>query len=83
MIVGMKRIHQKNAKVYRPFLGEPYKNVALTIAAELNKSAMIEFDDLGVERHALYELWKRVFPKVPFPASADAMRTPYHKDPGI
>lgn len=78
----MKRIHAEKDKPYRPFLGEPYRQAAQTIAAELNKTALIEFDDLAVQRHALYELWKRVFPKVPFPAPADVLRTPYHKDPG-
>lgn len=78
----MKRIHKKNDEKYRPFFGAPYKRALLQIAAKLNETSMNEFDDLGAGRHAVYELWKRVFPGVPFPPDADILRTPYHKDPG-
>lgn len=64
-------------------MGEPFKKAMLLIADALNETALMEFDDLAVGRHAVYELWKRVFPGKPFPPEADILRTPYHKDPGV
>jgi len=78
----MRRIHKKGEPPHRPNMGKPYERAALLIAAELNKKGMYEFDALSTERHAVYELWKRVFKDIPFPADADVLRTPYHKDPG-
>jgi len=77
----MKRIHKKGTKQYRPYLGKPYESALLRIAKELNKTSLHEFDDLAANRHAVYELWMRVFPSVAFPADADILRTPYHRDP--
>lgn len=77
----MKRLHKPKSKPYRPFFGEPYKYVFWLIAEELNKTSLNTFDDLSAGRHAAFELWKRIFPKTPFPADADILRTPYHKDP--
>lgn len=62
-------------------MGKPYESAALLIAAEFNKTAMNNFDALSIERHAVYELWMRVFPGVQFPHYADVLRTPYHRDP--
>ena len=64
-------------------MGAPYKRAALLIAAEINKTSMETFCDLDTERHAVYELWKRVFPNVPFPRDADILRRRYDRDPGI
>lgn len=79
----MKRVHKKKTPPYRPFVGQPYKKVFKLIAIELNKTSFFEFDDLGALRHAGFELWKRIFPDIPFPPDADVLRTQYYKDPGI
>jgi hypothetical protein len=79
----MKRIHPKIKDKYRPLVGIPYKHVLLKIALELNKTSMNTFNDLSALRHAVYELWERVFPSIPFPRDADNMRMKYHKDPNV
>lgn len=79
----MKRVHKKNEKPYRPFLGMPYKRVALLIAEKINETSLEVFDDLDIERMALAELWKRVFPQTPFPNDAEVLRRRYDKDPNI
>lgn len=73
----------KHEKPYRPLKGMPYKRVALSIAKEINKTSPETFDDLDVQRLADFELWKRVFPGVPFPRDADVLRRRYDIDPGV
>ena len=73
----------KTNKQYRPYLGQPYKPVLDALAAKLNEDAMVEFDDLDVLRHSVYEMWKRAYPDVPFPADADVLRKRYYKDVNI
>ena len=79
----MNRKYFKKEPPYRPLMGMPYKRAALLIAAEINNTAMDNFDDLDVDRLAVYELWKRTFPGVPFPHDADVLRRRYDKDPDI
>lgn len=79
----MRQKHKKTDKPYRPFLGAPYKKIALMLAKKFNETALADFDDLDVIRHALYELWKRAYPDLPFPADADNLRRRYDKDPEI
>ena len=79
----MNKKHNPKSKPYRPYLGEPYKIIFTMIADELNKTSMVEFDDLDVARLAGFELWKRVFPEKSFPKDADILRKRYHKDVNI
>lgn len=73
----------KKENPYRPLKGMPYKRVALLMAAEINKTSMEKFDDLDIQRMADYELWKRIFPNVPFPKDADLLRRRYDLDPNV
>ena len=79
---NMKQIHPKIKGKYRPLVGLPYKPALLLIARELNRTSLNNFSDLGALRHCVFEYWKIVFPGVPFPKDADALRTQYHRDPG-
>ena len=79
----MKRTHAKTEKQWRPYMGGAYRSAMELIAAELNKTSIYTFDALSAQRHADYELWRRVFPGIQFPIEADVLRTQYHQDPGV